>query len=352
MNAEVYPNVGVDPALAPEGWIDIPLTVSLGLGGYRLDRFLKARIKRLSRARIQTIIERGQVRREGQILDRASIRVRAGDRLVLRRPAPPEPPTPMHYDVLYEDEALLVLDKPAGLPVHPSARYHRHTLTALMRERLGPDHGWEMAHRLDRETSGVLVFGRSRRTVGAGALASASTLKRAFAQRTVEKVYLGLARGTVAEPLSIRDPLGPDSDSEVRIKMGIRSIEDGGLSARTDVEPLAHGSFREEPITLVRCQPHSGRQHQIRVHLAARGHGLLGDKLYGIDEQHFIDVVDHGRPMDDLEAMLGLSRHALHAAELTLEHPGHGGTMTFRAPWPRPLAEILPVPARFASPDR
>jgi 23S rRNA pseudouridine1911/1915/1917 synthase len=202
-----------------------------------------------------------------------------------------------------------------------------------------------MAHRLDRETSGVLVFGRSRRSTARREQASASILKRAFAERRVAKVYLALVRGVVAESMSIDDPLGYDEQSAVRIKMGVRSVEDGGQSALTDVEPLAYGSHREEAITLVRCLPHTGRQHQIRVHLAARGHGLLGDKLYGIDERHFIEVVEHGGAMAELDELVGLPRHALHAAELTLPHPASGDKVRFTAPWPEPLASILPVPA-------
>ncbi|HKX25976.1 MAG TPA: pseudouridine synthase, partial [Actinomycetota bacterium] len=108
------------------------------------------------------------------------LRVHAGQVLVIRRPAPEEPPVLLDYEVVHRDEHLLVLDKPGNLPVHPSARYHRHTLTALLRRRLGPGHGWEMAHRLDRETSGVMVFGRRK--------SSGPALKGSFYRREVEAV--------------------------------------------------------------------------------------------------------------------------------------------------------------------
>jgi 23S rRNA pseudouridine1911/1915/1917 synthase len=162
-----------------------------------------------------------------------------------------------------------------------------------------------------------------------------------FARREVHKLYLALVAGTIEAPLRIDEPLGPDPTSAVRIKMGVVPLAAGGQPACTDVEPLAHGTFRGRPITGVACRPRSGRQHQIRVHLAARGHGILGDKLYGIDERHFIDVVDHGRPMEDLEEMLGLPRHALHAAALRLDHPATGAPISFTAPWPARLAELL-----------
>lgn len=319
-------------------WLDIPLAVDEALGGYRLDRFLAERIRRLSRTRIQTIIAAGHVRRTGGLTLplRAATRVRAGDTIIVRRPAPYEPPAPMHAGVIHRCADLLVLDKPGGLPVHPSARYHRHTLTAVLRRDLGAAHGWRMAHRLDRETSGVIVFGQKG--------TSDSLLKRAFQERRVHKEYCALVRGTLRAAAAIDIPLGPAIGSRIRIKIGPRPLALGGLAASTEVEPLLHGEFRAEPITLVRAFPRTGRQHQIRVHLAELGHPVLGDKLYGIDEQAFLDVADHVRLMADLEAELGLARHALHSASLRVPHPRDGRDVEFRAPWPADLAAILEHP--------
>lgn len=317
-------------------WIEIPLPVGPSHDGYRLDRFISAKIPRLSRTRIQRIIALGQVRRAGLVLERGSVRVRTDDVLTILRPAPVEPPAVLDYAVIYEDAELLVVNKPAGLPVHPSARYHRHTLTAVMRERLGTDHGWEMAHRLDRETSGLIIFGRKR--------GSASVLKRSFAEREVHKEYLALAHGTIDAPRSIELSLGPALHSAIKIKMGPRALDDGGLSARTEVEPLRVGLFRDAPCTLVLARPHTGRQHQIRVHLAAVGHGIVGDKLYGLEEDWFLDVIERGRPLEELNAHLGLQRHALHAAAITLPHPADGRRVSFVAPWPAELAAIIDVP--------
>jgi 23S rRNA pseudouridine1911/1915/1917 synthase len=317
-------------------WIAIPLPVGDAMGGYRIDRFLKLRIPRLSRTRIQGFIAGGQVRGPAGPIVRASARVRVGDPIVLMRPAPVEPPVVMDYAVVHRDDHLLVLDKPAGLPVHPSARYHLHTLTALLRTRLGPAHGWEMAHRLDRETSGVLVFGRRK--------ASASVLKRAFQGRLVAKEYLAIVHGRVPAPMRIDIPLGLAPGSKVRVKMGPRSLDSGGLAALTEVEPLAEGRFEGDPITLVRLRPRTGRQHQLRVHMAEVGHGILGDKLYGVDERLFIEIVEGGRPMAELEAHLGMRRHALHAARIELPHPEDGRPVSYAAPWPGELAAILPIP--------
>ena len=324
---------------APE-WIPIPLPVGLAHDGYRVDRFIHARIPRLSRTRIQRFIERGQVRSARGPIERGAHRVRAGEVITLLRPAPREPAVVLDYTVCHEDPALLVVDKPAGLPVHPSATYHRHTLTAVMRERLGAGHGWEMAHRLDRETSGVMVFGRRR--------GSGSVLKRSFQRREVLKEYLALVHGIVSAPLTIEIPLGSAEGSEIRVKMGERSLADGGQPARTEVEPLSQGSFRGQPVTLVRARPRTGRQHQIRVHLALCGHGVVGDKLYGLPESWFLDVVERGRPLAELDDHLGLWRHALHAWRIELPHPADGRAVSFVAPWPAELAAIVALPEALA----
>lgn len=327
--------------------IHIPLVVDAARDGFRLDRFLATRIVRLSRTRVQQIVAAGRVRRAdtGEVLLRPGQRMHAGEVLVIERPAPREPSVVMDYRELHRDAELLVLDKPAGLPVHPSARYHRHTLTALMRERLGSGHGWEMAHRLDRETSGVLIFGRHG--------GSATALKRAFFARAVEKRYWALVTGCIEGHVRIDMPLGPARDSAIRIKMGPREVEDGGLTAVTEVVPLARGTFRGAPITLVECRPETGRQHQIRVHLTQIGHPLLGDKLYGLPEAKFLAIVEReaegqalppARALAELEAELGLARHALHAASLAFPHPADGRPVRFTAPWPADLAAIMAAP--------
>jgi len=327
--------------------IHIPLVVDAARDGFRLDRFLATRIVRLSRTRVQQIVAAGRVRRAdtGEVLLRPGQRMHAGEALVIERPAPREPSVVMDYRELHRDPELLVLDKPAGLPVHPSARYHRHTLTALMRERLGSGHGWEMAHRLDRETSGVLIFGRHG--------GSATALKRAFFARAVEKRYWALVTGCIEGHVRIDMPLGPARDSAIRIKMGPREVEDGGLTAVTEVVPLAAGTFRGAPITLVECRPETGRQHQIRVHLTEIGHPLLGDKLYGLPEAKFLAIVEReaegqalppARALAELEAELGLARHALHAASLAFPHPADGRPVRFTAPWPADLAAIMAAP--------
>ncbi len=319
-------------------WIEFELEVGPSSAGHRLDRFLAQRFVRMSRTRVHKMLAAGGIRcrSSGEVLAKNSLRVRPGQVLVIRRPAPIEPAVVLDYQVLHHDEHLLVLDKPGNLPVHPSARYHRNTLTALLRQRLGPKHGWEMAHRLDRETSGVMVFGRRG--------SSGPALKASFVRREVDKQYLALVYGRLTGESSIDIPLGPALGSEILIKVGRRELDQGGRTARTDVEVLGHSLVRGEPITLVRCRPRTGRTHQIRVHLALIGYPVVGDKIYAVSEQEFLDVVENGRPVSELEAKLGLWRHALHARSLELPHPQTGERVVYRAPWPSELAELIELP--------
>lgn len=336
-DAEVYDDIVYDDHGRP--YIEFELEVGPGGEGQRLDRFLSQRFTRMSRTRVHKMLAGGGVRcrSSGESLHKNSMRIRAGQVLVIRRPAPIEPPVVLDYSILHRDPHLLVLDKPANLPVHPSARYHRHTLTALMRRRLGPGHGWEMAHRLDRETSGVMVFGRRH--------GSGPVLKGSFFRREVDKQYLALVHGRYEGAQMIDVPLGSAKGSQILIKIGRREIDDGGQLAQTEVEALTYAQHRGQPITLVRCRPLTGRTHQIRVHMASIGHPLIGDKLYAASEQEFLDVVEGGRPVAELEARLGLWRHALHASSLSLPHPHTRERVCFTAAWPPELAQLLAWPA-------
>ena len=177
--------------------IELDIVVPAECGGWRLDHFLKRRIGRLSRTRIQAIIREQIFFSDGRAV-RPAAAVRAGETILLRRPAPIEPEVPRHFEILYEDPSVLVIDKPAGLPMHTTAKFWRNTLTALLRERY-PDEQMEIAHRIDRETSGVLVIARGREV--------ASFLTRAFARRAVEKTYLALVKGEPPDEGRIDRPI-------------------------------------------------------------------------------------------------------------------------------------------------
>ncbi|MBW2731707.1 MAG: RluA family pseudouridine synthase [Deltaproteobacteria bacterium] len=300
--------------------IEIQLDVAERFHGWRIDRFVQARIPRLSRTRIQQML-RAQEQLGGEVL-RPAMRVRAGQRLILLRPAPDEPDVPRHFEVLYEDEFLIAIDKPAGLPVHATARYHRNTLTAVLRERYAAEEQVpRLVHRIDRETSGVLLLAR-RRDVE-------SALKQALAARSVHKAYLAITWGDPGPSGMIDAPIGPDPESGIRVKMRARA---DGLPSRTRYRRLAvKGGY-----ALVEAYPETGRQHQIRVHLASLGTPIVGDKLYGPDPSCMLEHLETGWT-EALAARLELPRHALHAARICFEHPVHRKSMTVESPFPGDL---------------
>jgi 23S rRNA pseudouridine1911/1915/1917 synthase len=292
--------------------------------GWRLDHFLKHRIRRLSRTKICTIIAE-QVRLSNGRAPRPALLVRAGDSVHIDRPAPIEPEVPRHFEVLAEDEHFLAIDKPAGLPMHTTAKFWKNTLVALLRERY-PNERLQICHRIDRETSGVLLIARTAQ--------AASYLKRGFANRRMKKMYLALVRGVPAVPSGTIDAPMRLLDTRTHIKMG---VEPDGLPAVT------HYSVRETFANhaLVEAAPETGRQHQIRVHLAHIGHPIVGDKMYGASEQAFMDYCDRGMTEELLALFDGLPRHALHAARLTFPHPVTEQPITVESPLPADLRDYM-----------
>ncbi len=293
--------------------------------GQRLDKFIQSRIPRLSRTRAQEIVRSCAYRSDGT-LRRPSERVRAGETVLLVRPPFEEPETPLFFDTLYEDDAILALDKPSGLPVHPSATYHKHTLTFLLRERFGDDPP-RIAHRLDRETSGLMLCSKTP--------AAERRLKNAFETRRVSKRYLAIVRGSIAENEGrIELPMAPAKEG-LHILMEVTAPGVGSPCA-TRFRVVA----RNEDSTLVALAPESGRQHQLRVHLSAIGSPIVGDKLYGPDGvSPFLEIIEQGMS-EALRARLGHARQALHAYALTFEHPETGAPTTLRAPLPADLLEL------------
>jgi len=311
---------------------EVPFEVEANYAGWRLDRYLAEKIRRLSRTRIQRIIKEDLLF-EGPRPLKPSTLVWPGLRFRLRRRRDPEPVCARDFAVAYEDADLLVVDKPAGLPVHPTARYFHHTLTAVLRERQPEGEKWDIAHRLDRETSGLLVCGKRPEVTRA--------LKDLFARPgAVQKEYLALVHGwPERDEFHIDLPLAL-LDHPLKVKMGV--VEDG-KPAETRVRVEARLSrdvpWRGPELALVRCWPLTGRQHQIRVHLAAIGHPVVGDKIYGPSDRYFVDFAE-GRLSDEARAELILDRHALHAAALTFPHPTTGERLRVEAPLPPDMAEL------------
>ncbi len=326
--------------------IERHLIVPPELAGLRLDHFVKTQIGRLSRTKIQGIIDTQLTRLDGKVL-KPSTSVVGGEHYVIRRPAPQEPPCPRTFTVVYEDARVRVIDKPALLPVHASAKFYFNTLTRVLSERYPDEPEQQIVHRLDRETSGCLVIARDRE--------AAATLKQAWEHKTeVDKQYLAVVRGTPAWPA--RDAAPAVLDTPLRLSQPgdptrlphVRMLPDpAGLSAITKVwleRGGAHPKGTCSPggslaYSLVRCQLITGRQHQIRAHLAHAGFPIVGDKLYAHGDDAFIRYCDEGLG-PELASLFVLPRHALHAARVTFPNP-EGGVIAAEAALPPDLAALL-----------
>jgi 23S rRNA pseudouridine1911/1915/1917 synthase len=304
--------------------------------GQRVDLFVQSQLHRTSRTRAQAIVRASAFDASGRRL-KPNDRVQAEQKILLWRAPWDETPVPLDVPVLYEDEHLMAVDKPALLPVHPTARYHKNTLIKVL-ERARPEIEFmSLGHRLDRETSGVILVSKSRECDRA--------LKRLIQDRSdVEKAYVAIARGVPdrgdGAPAFVCDRrMEVDPDSPLRVKM---RIGDGpeSMTATTAVEVIeVRRSPEGQAYALVACQLDTGRQHQIRVHLASLGAPVVGDKLYGYDDRAFARAADGELTDEDLER-LEMGRHALHAARIALPHPMTGAPLRVEAPLPEDIASF------------
>jgi len=291
-------------------------------GGKRLDRFLGERIPGLSRARIQAAIrERVTVSWEAAV--RPSMPVRPGGTVHVGYTPVPEEPLQLEFPILVRGAGWLAVDKPAGIVVHPVNKVRENSLIRMLRRQEG-DEQLRLVHRLDRETSGALLVALDPATAG--------TLSQAFMNGTVRKEYLALVRGAVESDAGRIDlPIGDDAGSEIYTKRAAGS----GQPARTDwqVERRLPGR------TLLRLFPRSGRRHQLRVHLAAIGHPILGDLLYGRPDEHYLDLVRGAG--DARESDGGPRRQLLHSARLEFDDPADGARVAVEAPLPDDFAVAM-----------
>ncbi len=311
--------------------------------GWRLDRFLAKAAPELSRSRIQALIAQGMVAGGGQdAIQDANHRVRPGEtyRIALPPPAPAEPqPQAIPLTVLYEDADLIVIDKPAGLVVHPAAGNLDGTLVNALLAHCGPSFSGiggvarpGIVHRLDKDTSGVLVAAKNERAM--------RSLAKQFAAHAVERVYNAVVWGAPAAASGfVEGNLGRNPFDRKRMAVP----RGGGKPAKTNYRVLERFGSRFEgakPLaSLLECRLETGRTHQIRVHLAHIGHPLIGDSTYGRARQT-------PRPRNEQEqtayqAVTQFPRQALHAGVLAFFHPSKQRTMRFETPWPADLQNLL-----------
>src|SRR6266480_1946972 len=294
------------------------LIVDSSHAGQRLDRFLAESLTAFSRSRLQALIRDGFVKVNGKPARPRDV-VRRGDSIEWREPEITKidaEPEPMDLDVIFEDNDLLVLNKPAGIVMHPGAGHQTHTLVNALLAHcanlsgIGGKERPGIVHRLDKETSGALVIAKND--------ATHRDLAKQFADRAIGKIYLALVAGAPRKSFgTIEAPIARHPVHRKKMSVAQRA----GRSARTEYRVVRSSG----DASLVECTIHSGRTHQIRVHLHHLGHPVLGDKLYG------------GKRAGNFP------RQMLHAWKLSFRHPRTGKTMNFTAPIPQDL-ETLTTP--------
>jgi 23S rRNA pseudouridine1911/1915/1917 synthase len=301
--------------------------------GERADRFLAGAIGTLSRTRVKGLIEAGHVRRDGAVIGEPAEPVRAGAVYDVRPPAVVSAVTraqAIPFEILYEDADLLVLDKPAGLVVHPAPGNEDGTLVNALLAHCGeslPGIGGErrpgIVHRLDRGTSGVMVVAKTE--------AALAGLSATFAARDLERAYVALVWG-VANPAAgdIEGAIGRDPRDRKRMAI----VPRGGRTALTHyrTQRVFAGS-----VSLLECRLATGRTHQIRVHLASRGHPVVGDPVY----LRRIPAVSRGLPEELRRALLDFPRQALHARSLGFRHPRTGAALRFETEPPADFRGLM-----------
>ncbi|MDR3159060.1 MAG: 23S rRNA pseudouridine(1911/1915/1917) synthase RluD [Zoogloeaceae bacterium] len=294
--------------------------------GQRLDQALARLLPQYSRSRLQIWIKDGQTQVDGVTTRDARKRMRGGEILTLFfSPAPgslADAPEDIALDILFADADLFILNKPAGLVVHPGNGNRSGTLlNALLHHdpRLAVIPRSGIVHRLDKETSGLMVVARR--------LTAQASLTRQLQERSVRREYLAVALGEMTRDGVIDAPIGRHRQARTRM-----AVTSAGKPAVTHYQVVR----RYRGATLIACQLETGRTHQIRVHMAHLGHPLLGDPLYG-----------RGRAAPP--GLPAFSRQALHALRLTLRHPASGEDMCWEAPPPEDMANLLADLAAQAS---
>jgi len=307
--------------------------------GWRLDRFLAAALPDFSRSRLQQLLESGAVSLGAATIKDANHRVKPGDGFTVTVP-PTAPAVPEGQDipleVVYEDRDLIVINKPAGLVVHPAAGNPDGTLVNALIAHCGTDAlaiGGEarpgIVHRLDKDTSGLLVAAKTERAM--------ASLAKQFANHTIERAYNAVVWGAPRDSTGmIESQIGRSPFDRKRMAV----LRGGGKLARTRYKVIEKFGAGDRPFaSLIECRLETGRTHQIRVHLTHLGHPLIGDPQYGRSR-----TAPRGKSDAELHAFSAagnFSRQALHAFILGFQHPSLHRTLRFEAPWPADFAALV-----------
>jgi len=313
------------------------VTVTDDSEGIRLDRFLASVLPEHSRSQIQRLIKEGLIQLAGRGT-KANQPVKAGQAISIELPEPVDPvpqPEALPLPILYQDEDLIVVDKPAGMVVHPAAGHASGTLVNALLHHvddlsgIGGEKRPGIVHRLDRGTSGLMVAAKHD--------TAHEELSRQFHDREVEKEYFALVWGEVQAGRRIDAPIGRDPSNRKKMsardpQRGVRTGDPARVRRSREAVTRIIRAEKLRVLTLLQVAIHTGRTHQIRVHLSAIGHPIVGDSLYG---------GVHRRVPGDLRAVTHLERPFLHAARLVFKHPRDGRRMEFASELPDDLQRVL-----------
>lgn len=313
------------------------------VAGMRLDRWLTAQMPGTSRARIQALIAEGHVLVNGAAAEGAARKLHGQEEIAVEIP-PPVPatpqPQPMELDIRHEDDAVIVVNKPAGLVVHPAMGSPDRTLVNALIAHCGESLSGiggvrrpGIVHRLDKDTSGLLVAAKTD--------AAHACLAAQFKARSISRRYLALVRGAPRPSQGrIQGDIGRSPQN--RKKMAV--VKSGGRQAATEYEVLRRFPETGEAVaSLVACRLHTGRTHQIRVHMAHIGHPVIGDRLYG----RGLAALKTSVPTEIREALANMPRQALHAARLGFRHPLTKRALCFECEIPNDMKELIEILERL-----
>ncbi len=292
--------------------------------GVRADLYLASHYKFLSRPQWQRKIAGNMVRVNGKAV-KSSYRIQFADRIDLYRPESSEPVVNREVQKLFEDDHVMAIFKPSGLPMHESGPFRIVTFENEIAQKFGPE--WSAVHRIDRETSGIVLCS-NRSDIR-------EKLSRQFMERKIKKEYLLISHGIPEEKMfEVDQPIGDPIDSQIRIK---KWVSENGLPAQTIFETI--GISFDKKKALIRAFPKTGRTNQIRVHAAWSGFPLVGDKLYHPDESIFLQYAEHG-DHEELHLATGFKRCCLHAARIGFTHPLSKIWTEVECPLPEDMADL------------
>ncbi len=337
--------------MSEERWVWVPFEVDKKFDGYRIDRFLAQRLIGYSRNKVQGILAEARVLKENRAPDgrrsppevwrspaKPNTKVRTGDKVsiaYLRRPeAPLDSETSI--PILFEDDDLIIVNKPGNLLSHPTDKIVDHTVLGVLRHCRPDLSKLHLLHRLDRETSGVIALAKNSK--------AARAWTRHMEARRIHKEYVAIVRGIVSPPEGVIDlPIGKEG-GDIRVRQWVNVASAVPAITKYRLQSFFRPGLKVQPgdsldqiqWSVVRVFPETGRLHQIRVHFAAIGHPLLGDPLYTGQGEIYKKMVD-GRPTEADRTALGFPRVALHAAALTFPHPTTKKEPRVEAPLPQDM---------------